>query len=483
MKNTETNIKAMNNKAAVFGGGVIGGGWAARFLLMGWDVNVYDPDPNAERKLTEVLNNARHALPSLYEHRLPKEGKLTLSSSVEEAVKDVVWISECVPERLELKQSVYAQIQQFCSDDTMIASSTSGFRPSQLQEGSSKPDQIFVAHPFNPVYLVPLIELVGDSSSIPAAKELLSGLGMFPLVVRKEIDAHIADRFLEAVWREALWLVNDGIATTQEIDDSIMYGFGLRWAQMGLFETYRVAGGEAGMKHFLAQFGPALKWPWTKLMDVPDLTDELIQKIADQSDEQSGQYTIRELERIRDNNLTSIFRGLKTQNWGAGKLLNEMDKGLSQTRIDQIDISNEELITSVEREIPIDWTDYNKHMNESRYGQVYSDAADFVMRLVGADVDYIAAGLSYFTVDTHVKFIDECHAGDAIYVTSQVLIGEGKKLKLFHRMYHKDGRLLSTGEQFLVHVDLNTRHSSMPREDVAKKISALTKAHQSFDQP
>ena len=113
---------------------------------------------------------------------------------------------------------------------------------------------------------------------------------MYPLHIRKEIDAHVADRFLEAVWREALWLVKDGIATTEEIDNAIRYGFGIRWAQMGLFETYRVAGGEAGMKHFMAQFGPCLQWPWTKLMDVPEFTDELVDLIAGQSDAQSGAY-------------------------------------------------------------------------------------------------------------------------------------------------------------------------------------------------
>jgi carnitine 3-dehydrogenase len=111
---------------------------------------------------------------------------------------------------------------------------------------------------------------------------------MFPLTVRKEIDAHIADRFLEAVWREALWLVKDGVATTEEIDEAIRMGFGLRWAQMGLFETYRIAGGEAGMRHFLEQFGPCLTWPWTKLMDVPEFNDELVDLIAGQSDAQSG---------------------------------------------------------------------------------------------------------------------------------------------------------------------------------------------------
>ena len=128
-----------------------------------------------------------------------------------------------------------------------------------------------------------------------SAAEFYREVGMKPLILRKEIDAFIADRLLEAVWREGLWLIRDDVATTEELDDAIRYGFGLRWAQMGLFETYRVAGGEAGMRHFISQFGPTLSWPWTKLMDVPELNEELINKIVTQSDEQSGIYSIRRI--------------------------------------------------------------------------------------------------------------------------------------------------------------------------------------------
>ena len=142
---------------------------------------------------------------------------------------------------------------------------------------------------------------------------------MHPLHVKKEIEAFIADRLLEAVWRESLWLVKDGIATTQDVDDAVRYGFGLRYAQMGVFDTYRVAGGEAGMRHFMAQFGPCLKWPWTKLMDVPEFTEELVDLIAGQSDEQSGHMSIREMERIRDDNLIAILHGLKGNDWGCGQ--------------------------------------------------------------------------------------------------------------------------------------------------------------------
>ncbi len=327
-----------NHQVAIIGGGVIGGGWAARFLLNGWDVRVYDPAEDAERKLHEMLENARRSLPRLSDGVEHTEGTLVFVDSIEAAVTNADWIQESVPERLEIKHAVYKDIQQHAPSDAVLGSSTSGYKPTDLQMGATRPEQIMVTHPFNPVYLLPLIEVVGGESTsaaiIDKACELLTGLGMKPLRVRKEIDAHIADRFLEAVWREGLWMIKDGIATTEEIDDAIRYGFGLRWGQMGLFETYRVAGGEAGMAHFIAQFGPCLQWPWTKLMDVPELTDELVKTIADQSDEQSGAHSIRELERIRDDNLVAMMRGLKQTNWGAGELLNQHDARMAQRASD-----------------------------------------------------------------------------------------------------------------------------------------------------
>ncbi|RYI00233.1 MAG: carnitine 3-dehydrogenase, partial [Acetobacteraceae bacterium] len=318
----------MTRKAAIIGGGVIGGGWAARFLLNGWDVGVFDPDPQAERKIAEVMANARAALPALSDVPMPPEGKLTFHGTIGEAVEGAEYVQESVSERIELKHKVYAQLQQ-ANPGVLIGSSTSGFKASDLQKGSPAPENIIVAHPFNPVYLLPLSEVSGSEKNTPATVEktvqIMKDIGMFPLVIRHEIDAFIGNRFLEAVWREALWMLKDGIATTEEIDEAIRMGFGLRWGQMGLFETYRIAGGEAGMRHFMAQFGPALKWPWSKLMDVPEFNDELVDLVANQSDAQSGMYGIRELERIRDRNLVGFLRSLKERNWGAGKVLKDHD--------------------------------------------------------------------------------------------------------------------------------------------------------------
>ncbi|SLN40101.1 L-carnitine dehydrogenase [Pseudoruegeria aquimaris] len=466
----------MSKTAAIIGGGVIGGGWLARFLLNGWDVRLHDPDPEAERKVGAVLAGARRALPMLYDRALPPEGRLTLCGSVAEAVAGADWVQESVPERLDLKHRVLAEITAHAPRNAVIGSSTSGFTPSQLQEGLSRPGAVLVAHPFNPVYLLPLVELVPSAATRPevldTAKATLTGLGMFPLHVRAEIDAHIADRLLEAVWREALWLVKDGIATTGEIDEAIRMGFGLRWAQMGLFETYRIAGGEAGMKHFMAQFGPALKWPWTKLMDVPEFTDDLVELIAGQSDAQSGHMGIRELERLRDDNLVAMLRALRQRDAAAGALLNAHEAAMAQPLADTVP-----LIT-VRRTVPVDWTDYNGHMNEGRYGQVFSDAADAVMAHVGADAAYIAGGNSYFTVETSVKYLFETHAGEAIEVATRVTTGAGKKLGMSHEMRRAaDGALLATCTQFLLHVSLETRKSCPPQPEVLARVEALAAAH------
>ncbi|WP_147106558.1 carnitine 3-dehydrogenase [Tateyamaria sp. syn59] len=477
-------------RAAIIGGGVIGGGWAARFLLNGWDVSVFDPDPEAEAKLAPVLAQARRALPSLVDVALPPEGKLSFHSDLADAVAEADWIQESVPERLDIKHQTLAAVQAACPEDAIIGSSTSGFKPSELQAGATRPGQIMVCHPFNPVYLMPLVEVVPTAATDPAliqrAKDTLSSLGMYALHVRKEIDAHIADRFLEAVWREALWLVKDGVATTEEVDEAIRMGFGIRWAQMGLFDTYRTAGGEAGMRHFMAQFGPALKWPWTKLMDVPEFTDDLVELIAGQSDAQSGHMTIPDMLAARDGNLVGMMRALKANDWGAGAVLNGHEASLRagtvlSARADDLEDVSAPILT-VRRAVPLDWTDYNGHMNEARYLQAFGDATDRFMALIGCDADYIATGGSYFTAETHIRHVDEVHAGTVIEVHTQVLAGAGKKLHLFHEMYDGD-RLLATGEHFLLHVSLETRRPSEPAPGILAALDRIAAAHAGLDSP
>ena len=466
----------MTRTAGIVGGGVIGAAWAARFALNGWDVRLHDPDLEAERRTAEVMAAARRALPMLYDVALLPEGRLTHCATVAEAVRGAEWIQESTPERLDLKRRVLAEIEAAASPDAPIGSSTSGFRPSQLREGAAHPGRILVAHPFNPVYLLPLVELVpgedADPAAVARAEAILRSIGMHPLRLRRENDAHIADRFLEAVWREALWLVRDGYATTGEIDDAIRYGFGLRWAQMGLFETYRIAGGEGGMAHFVAQFGPALAWPWTKLTDVPELTPELVETLAAQSDAQSGGLTIRDLERLRDDNLVAILRALKARGAAAGALVAAHEATLPTAAADAVPM------VTVRRTVPVDWTDYNGHMNEGRYGQAFSDAADAVLAHVGAGRDYVARGLSWFTVETTVRYLAETRAAEAIRVETHVAVAEGRKLRLRHEMRREaDGTLLASCDQLLLHVSLETRRSCEPGPALRARLDALAAAH------
>jgi carnitine 3-dehydrogenase len=311
-------------KIAAIGAGVIGAGWIARFVLHGHDVAVFEPKDETFNDIARVIERAGRSYVGLGVGAI-EPGVLSRAASIEEAVASAEFVQESVPEAIELKRRVLGQIDAAASPSTIICSSTSGLLPTELQAGLTRPERLVVGHPFNPVYLLPVVEVVGGAGTtlgtIDAARNFYASIGMKPLHIRKEIDAFVADRLLEAVWREALWLVHDGIATTEEIDDVIRYGFGLRWAQMGLFETYRIAGGPAGMRHFMAQFGPALEWPWSKLTDTPPFTDELVDLISDQSDAQSGMFTLSELEETRDANLVAILNALRGQGWGAGALL------------------------------------------------------------------------------------------------------------------------------------------------------------------
>ncbi len=190
-------------------------------------------------------------------------------------------------------------------------------------------------HPFNPVYVLPLVEVCGgektSKDTIKHATEFYETIGMKPLHVRNEIDGFIADRLLEAVWREILHLINDNIATTKEIDDAIIYGAGLRWAFMGTNMTYYLAGGKNGMRHFMSQFGPALKLPWCH-MEAPELTDDIIDKMVEGTAEQGAGKDLREWESLRDNCLVSIMEALSQYDQSAGKVLAE-DRKIQKDRL------------------------------------------------------------------------------------------------------------------------------------------------------
>ena len=475
-------------RIGLVGGGVIGAGWAARFLLNGYDVAVYDPDPEIGRKLDEVLGNARRAQDKLMSGLALPEGRLTVAASVAAAVRDADFVTESLPEIESLKQRVLAEIDAAAAPHVVIASSTSGLLPTRLQNSMAHPERLVVGHPFNPVYLLPLVEICGGEKTSPAAQDAAAALyetiGMRVLRVRKEIDGFIADRLLEALWREALWLVNDGVATTEEIDDAIRYGAGLRWSFMGTFLIYRLAGGEAGMRHFLAQFGPTLKLPWTKL-EAPELTEALIDQVSAQSDAQAGGVLIRDLERKRDDCLVAVLGALRSQDYAAGAVVKAHERTVTDrlAGIPGDAPGNAPLISWRGRVVP-EWIDYNGHMTESRYLQCFAEGTDELLRLLGLDGAYLAGHRSFYTVETHLMHLDEAKLDDALEVETQILTGDAKRRHVFHWLRRTaDQTIVANAEQLLLHVDTAAGRTVAAEGPVLAAVQRWTERHAALPRP
>jgi carnitine 3-dehydrogenase len=478
-------------RVGLLGAGVIGGGWAARFLLSGVDVVLHDPDPDAERKVGEMLENARRSWSRLTMAPLPELGSLTVVDDVEHAVSEVDFVQESAPEQEQLKRELLARASMAAAPDTVFASSTSGLLPSRLQIDMAHPERLVVGHPFNPVYLLPLVEVCPGDKTAPAAVdravEVYRWLGMSPLLLKREIDGFIADRLLEALWREALWLVADDVATVSEVDDALRLGPGLRWSFMGSFMSYRLGGGELGMRHFLDQFGPTLKWPWTKLTDVPELTEELTERIVAESDAQAAGRSARELERHRDDCLVAVLHALRTEGTGAGGVLREWELRLVERAGGTAAASSaaEQDGLLVHRAVVLpEWADYNGHAHESRLAQVFGDATDALLAAIGIDAAYVEAGGSYYTVETHLSLRREALVGQRLRVTTQLLGSDDKRLHVFHSLYRvDDGELLATAEQMLIHVDARAGRAAPAPGELQARVAELTARHSAMPAP
>jgi carnitine 3-dehydrogenase len=301
-------------RVAIIGAGVIGGGWTAHFLRRGLDVTVYDPAPGAEKRLRQLVDDVWPAMIKLGLQGRADPRRLLFCDDLATAVANAQFIQENAPEKLPLKQELLAAVDAAAPPDIVIASSTSGFAASDLQARCQNPGRIVVGHPFNPPYLIPLVEVIGgeqtDPQAIAWAVEFYTAVGKKPLPMTQEIPGFIANRLQEALWREALHMVNEGMATVSEIDASIVYGPGLRWAIMGPCLTFHLAGGEGGMGHMLDHFDPAEFESWTKLK-APPITAELRQKMVDGCLEEADGRSIRALEQERDRCLIVLMQAIE----------------------------------------------------------------------------------------------------------------------------------------------------------------------------
>lgn len=474
------NVKTLG----LLGTGVIGGGWAARALHFGIDVIAADVKPEMEDWIRGAIANAEPALARLTFAPLPPKGTLSFTTDMRSMAERADFIQENIPEQLALKQRMLAEVSRYAAPDVIIASSTSGLTPTDLQRDMVAPERFLVAHPFNPVYLLPLVELVGGAKTAPATIEasakFFTYIGMHALHVRREVPGHLTDRLQEAIWREILHMVNEGVATTGELDESIIYGPGLRWAAMGTNMIYHLAGGESGMRHMLAQFGPALKWPWTKL-EAPELTEELIDRMVEGTQRQAAGRSIRELERLRDDYLVAIQQVLRQYNIGAGSTLRALEERLytdAAAAAGAAQAKSGESLPGFDTVVRPEWADYNLHMSDFEYGRVFGEAMDVIYRQVGVDDGYRKAGRMFYTVESHVKHLGEAKVGDPLHITTQLLKLDDKRLHVFHRLYRKaDGVLIATGEQMHLHVDTAAAKAVPMDAAVRAKLEAVRRPH------
>lgn len=474
----------------VVGAGVIGAGWAARALARGLDVVAWDPASGAESRLRARIDSAWPALTKLGLAAGADGARLVFTDDLEALCEHADFIQESAPENEDLKRELLSRITAAAPSDVLVASSSSGLLPTRIQRDSRHPERVLIGHPFNPVYILPLVEVLGgertDAEHVQNAMAFYRGLGMYPLHVRNEIEGYISDRLQEALWREALHMVADGVATTGEIDDAVIYGPGLRWAFMGTCLTFHLAGGEAGMRHMLAQFGPALKLPWTKL-EAPELTDSLIERMVEGTRGQAGDRSIAELERVRDECLIGIMRTLRPFGIGAGNVIAEDERRRftsgAYVRWSPGDVIDAPLALYRCRVEP-EWVDYNGHMGESFYLYAFGWASDALFRYVGIDEAYRAAGHSFYTVESHINYYKEASLGEPLRFTTQLLGLDGKRLHFFHAMYHADSdAVLATTEQMLLHVDMDASRASPIASDVLTALEAIMTAHGDLPRP
>ena len=300
-----SNIK----KVAVIGTGVIGAGWIIRCLAHDKIVYAYDKDIKLKKNLISEIKRTWPSVKKLFNKKNINLNNFHYFTSIEEALKDADFIQECASENYSLKTKLMNTIGKYAKPNSIIASSSSGLLPTRIYSKCKNPERALIGHPFNPVYLLPGVEIVpGKKTSkkyLLEANKFYKSISMNPVMVKHELPGYLCDRLQEALWREGLHIINDGHASTEDLDRVIEDGPGLRWSLMGTFLTFHLAGGKSGMRHMLEQFGPALKLPWTKLK-APNLSKSLINRLVDGTKKQSKGKSIAQIANIRDEYLVEL---------------------------------------------------------------------------------------------------------------------------------------------------------------------------------
>jgi carnitine 3-dehydrogenase len=301
-------------RVAVLGAGTIGASWTAQFLARGLAVAVHDPAPDCATRVREFVENAWPTLERLGLAANADPSRVRFHDDPAAAVEGVALVQESGPENLEIKRVLFAAIEPGLAPDAVVASSTSGFMPSELQAERAHPERYVVGHPFNPPHLIPLVEVVGGRATDPAvvdwAVAFYAGLGKRPIRIMREVPGHVANRMQVALYREAIHLVLENVASIEDVDAAIAYGPGLRWALMGPHMAHHLAGGRGGLRHLLEHIGPGIERWWNDL-GRPDLTPAAIDRLV-AAFGQAETRPIGQLEAERDALLVALLGTLQT---------------------------------------------------------------------------------------------------------------------------------------------------------------------------
>ncbi|RCW80259.1 thioesterase family protein [Paracoccus lutimaris] len=396
-------------KIAAIGGNATGSGWIARFVLSGHDVVLHDPAPADPSLPGAILAQAGHAWQRLFQAPLPEPGRIIPAGSLAGAVAGAAHIQVSLP----LDAALLSRIEADAPDSAIIAASAPAAPLAELRRTARHPERVLLLHGTDPVYLLPAAEIIGGGAAADRLSALLAATGMETVQIAREID--IGGRLTQALWREALALVHDGVATTAQIDRILRGGPGLAWTLTGIFATLREV--------------------------APD--------------------TVRGMPaRMRDEILVGLLQALKASDHGAGRAVLAQENALYARRPPP---QPGYPLRLHQARVPGGWLDYNGHMTEFRYLQMMGDATDAVLTHIGMGSDYRAQHRSAYSVETHIRHLSEVKLGELLTAETRLLGHDAKRIRLHHRILREDGTEVATGEHMLVHVDTAAgRAAEMP---------------------
>lgn len=460
------------------GAGTIGGGWAAYFLARGFTVKVWDPDPNAGDRLARLIDAAWPALAELDMVDGADRHAWTVHTDLAEALAGTDFVQESAPENLDLKRQLLADIDALTPASVVVGSSTSGYAMTEMATEVARPERFVVGHPFNPPYLIPLVEVVGGeataSAAVDWAAEFYDLIGKSVIRMDREVPGFIANRLQEAQWREALHMVAEGEASVEQIDRSITDGPGLRWPFHGPMLTFHLAGGPGGMGHMLDHFGPSLKSPWTRL-EAPELTTGLRDAVVAGCEDEANGRSIADLVAERDAGIVALRR--LTASLAGDATPRPADEASATASAPAASATAEgRQLADYSTPVREEWIDYNGHLSEAFYVLVFGFATDQVMDELGLDAAYRAAsGCSLYTVESHVRYLDEVSLGATLNVRPRLVSAGTKKLHLAYEML-VDDRVVATEEILALHVDQNADRAVAFPTEIAERIAEVARS-------